>query len=198
MNCNELKNDFVSVDKIGQYRQQQLDGNTHEQNRKIIKDEIVDLFKAEQAGTGNGVNSTRIIYCVEQVGDEIIYLQRPARLNKGFDFTVNTKNYIFRAPTEKQPNRRTKTPSHKSIEILLKTIKQNNIQDFNLVQNAIQKVYFCEDPDNIDLSNISNHSVDGFTVEALLKVVKWLFIEQDITYWSFSGRAMLYGGLSNV
>ncbi|MCD8478215.1 MAG: hypothetical protein LRY68_10325 [Sulfurospirillum sp.] len=52
---------------------------------KKIRDQIVDLFKIEQAGTGNRENSTRVIYCVEQINDEIIYLQRPARLNKGFD-----------------------------------------------------------------------------------------------------------------
>jgi hypothetical protein len=198
LSCTGLNEDFAKVNEIGHYPQQKVVGNTHEQNRKILRDKIVDLFKTEQAGTGNKENSTRIIYCVEQAGDEIIYLQRPARLNKGFDFTVNTKNYIFRAPTEKQPHRKTKTPSHKSIDILLQMIKQESIEDFELVKNAIREIYLCSDQDSIDLSNLSKHSVDGFAIEALLKVIKWLFVEQDITYWSFSGRAMLYDGLKNA
>jgi len=198
MGCDELREGFIRIDKIGQFLQQQVTNNTHEQNRKNIRDKIIDLFKSEQAGTGKGENSTRVIYCVEQTDNEIIYLQRPAILNKGFDFTVNTKDYTFLAPTEKQPNRMTKTPSHESIAILLRTIRQSNSQDFNLIQKAIDEVYFCKDPSVIDLSSLSCNSVNGIKIEIILKIVKWLFVEQDMTYWSFSGRAMLYDGLKNV
>jgi hypothetical protein len=81
----------MGCDELGQYVQQQIVGNSHEQNRKIIRDRVVDLFKAEQTETGNGIK-----------------------------------------------------------------------------------------------------------IEIILKIVKWPFIEHDITYWSFSGRAMLYNGLKNV
>lgn len=196
--CTNIKDGFSHIDKVGIYQQLQVENFTHEQNRKLIRDQIIDLFKSEQAGTGNRENSTKVIYCVEQVDDEIIYLQRPAILNKGFDFTVNTKNYSFLSPTERQPNRYTKTPSHKSIEILLNNLRQQSTNDFEIVNDAIEQIYYCVDPANISLTNLANNSIGIIKIETILKVIKWLFIEQDITYWSFSGRAMLFNGLHNV
>jgi len=35
----------------------------------------------------------------------------------------------------------------------------------------------------------------GLTSETLLKTLRWLFIEQDVTYWNYDGRMMLWGGL---
>ncbi len=32
-----------------------------------------------------------------------------------------------------------------------------------------------------------------FSVEHILKTIKWLFIEQDIRYWNYSGRQMTWG-----
>lgn len=196
--CSNIKDGFSHINKIGVFQQQKINGCNHEQNRKKIRDEIVDLFKSEQAGTGKAENSTRVIYCVEQIDNEIIYLQRPAILNKGFDFTVNTKTHSFFSPTDKQQKRYTKTPSHKSIEILLTSLKNQNTNDFKIVMNAITDIYFCTDPSAIILTNLTNDSIDKIKIETILKVIKWLFIEQDITYWSFSGRAMLYNGLQNV
>lgn len=37
----------------------------------------------------------------------------------------------------------------------------------------------------------------GFTPEHIRKVIKWLFIEQDIAYWSNSGRNMTWGLVPN-
>lgn len=42
---------------------------------------------------------------------------------------------------------------------------------------------------------INLHFNVGQPIETILKVVKWLFIEQDVTYWNWSGRSMLYSGL---
>ena len=38
----------------------------------------------------------------------------------------------------------------------------------------------------------------GFTAEHILKVIKWLFIEQDIAYWSYSGRNMTWEIVPNI
>ena len=35
----------------------------------------------------------------------------------------------------------------------------------------------------------------GLPVDHIVKVIKWLFIEQDITYWNTSGRSMLMNHL---
>lgn len=54
----------------------------------------------------------------------------------------------------------------------------------------IDLVWNCREPDEI----IKNNKVvfnKGMSVEMLLKVLKWLFIEQDITYWNYDGREML-------
>jgi hypothetical protein len=29
----------------------------------------------------------------------------------------------------------------------------------------------------------------------IIKTIKWLFIEQDIRYWNYSGRDMLWSGV---
>jgi len=201
MNCNKLNKDFELIDKVNYFIQNKSDNL--EISRKKIRDEIVDLFKIEKAGNGKGANSTKVIYCVEKtLNDEIVYLQRPAYLNKGFDFTVNVKNYKFKAPTEKNPNRLTHTPRHDSIFYLLDLIKNTNNTDFILMIEAIEKIYYCEEPNLILKENkfklLNNKYIDEIEYETILKVIKWLFIEQDITYWSFSGRKMFYDGLKNV
>ena len=38
----------------------------------------------------------------------------------------------------------------------------------------------------------------SYPVDMICKCIKWLFIEQDITYWNWSGRNMLYNGIKNV
>jgi hypothetical protein len=201
LNCDELRDDFELIDNVGIFIQN--NSNDFEQNRKNIRDSIVDLFKSERAGQGKKADSTRVMYCMEKtLNDEIIYLQRPAYLNKGFDFTVNVKSYNFKAPTKKNPHRLTHTPRHDSIFYPLNLLKTANVTDFNLMQVAIDKIYYCEDPSNLLQQNqflsLNNQYIDGTEYETLLKVIKWLFIEQDITYWSFSGRKMFYDGLKNV
>jgi len=201
VNCDNIKKGFTLVDKIDYFYQ--TNSGNWELDRKIIRDEVVDLFKNEPAGKGIGKLSTKIIYCVEKtLNDEIIYLQRPAYLNKGFDFTVNVKNYLFKAPTNLRPDRVTKTPRHDSIIYPLKLIKSTNISNFDLMMEVIEKIFLCEEPNDIlkqtKYQILLNKYIDGVEYETLLKVIKWLFIEQDVTYWSFSGRAMLYEGLKNV
>lgn len=201
MNCDGLREDFKLIDNVGIFIQYK--SNNFEQDRKNIRDRLIDLFKSEKAGQGKGSNSTRVMYCMEKTSNgEIIYLQRPAYLNKGFDFTVNVKQYNFKAPTKKNQNRLTHTPRHDSIFYPLNLIKSTNKADFNLIQVAIDKIYYCEDPSILLQQNqfqaLNNKDIDGVEYETLLKVIKWLFIEQDITYWSFTGRKMFYDGLKNV
>lgn len=35
-------------------------------------------------------------------------------------------------------------------------------------------------------------------VDVLLKVIKWMFIMEDIVYWNYPGRSMLYNALKEV
>ncbi len=193
MNCDGLKDDFKLVDKVDFFVQTNT-GNW-EKDRKNIRDEVIELFKSEEAGTGRKEKSVRVRYCVEKTcNNEIVYLQRPTRLNKGFDFTVNVKKYKFKAPTEKNPKRETTTPRHDSVYLELQAINKQNKKHSVLMGEAIERIYNCEDPSEIlkdgKIAQLKNCYIGSVEYETLLKTIKWLFIEQDITYWSFSGRAM--------
>lgn len=186
--CTNIKVGHSHIGKIGVFKQQQIYNYSHEQNRKKIKDDIVDLFKSEQAGIGNGSNSTRMVYCVEQVGSEIVYLKRPAPLNKGFDFEIHTKHYQFGGRVKSRPR-------HLDMINILQSIKQSNYVLFQSIQSAIDSIYHCDDS---VINSFKGQVLNGLDISVLLYLIKWLFIEQDITYWSFSGRAMLFDGLRNV
>ena len=185
MNCDGLRDDFDLVDKIDCYIQS--NHSDFEENRKIIRNNIVDLFKTEKAGSGKGSDSTRTIYCVEEISNEIIFLKRPAVLNNGFDFEIHTKTKQFAGRIKTRPR-------HQDIIELLKKLKIENIDIFRDTQNIIDEIYNCDE------SNIATikYKVNNIDIETILKLIKWLFIEQDVTYWHFSGRKMFYDGVKNV
>ena len=164
-----------------------LDGT----DRKSIRKQLVETFLEEEPGTGTGENCSVYRYYVEtlQEGNRV-YLKRPARLNKGFDFEVNVENTLFGT------TRRTQLPSHASIhkDLLLKS--SENADEFSKMGALIDRVYNCEKVDDSEMVALKFDS--GYTAEIMLKSIKWLFIEQDITYWNWSGRSMLYDGLSSI
>jgi hypothetical protein len=55
----------------------------------------------------------------------------------------------------------------------------------------IDGVWSCQEPDAVLKAIDKNAFHQGFPVEMVLKILKWLFIEQDITYWNYDGRQML-------
>ena len=158
----------------------QLKNNSREELRK----RAVDKFLAEKGGYWkDGIKHvTRHTYFVEKLSDgRRVYLLRPAHLNKGFDFTVWV---------EKMDGIKDKKPSHKDIFNDLLGKKKENPQEFQALMVAIDKVWQCEEPDNV-IAGLNKEFESGFSVELLLKILKWLFIEQDITYWNYDGRGML-------
>lgn len=40
--------------------------------------------------------------------------------------------------------------------------------------------------------------VSGYSSELIIKTLKWLFIKQDIRYWNYSGRDMLWDGIKEI
>ncbi|WP_225879244.1 hypothetical protein [Isorropodon fossajaponicum symbiont] len=76
----------------------------------------------------------------------------------------------------------------------LQAINQQNQEYSVLMGEAVEKIYNCEGPSKIlkdgKFALLKNCYIGSVEYETLLKTIKWLFIEQDITYWSFSGRAM--------
>ena len=160
-------------------------------SRTDIRAELVHLFLQEKEGTGKGANTSVYIYQVEKLQNgETIYLKRPARLNKGFDFEVNVSNTNFGS------RRRTTMPSHKHIYDDLVLKKNENAIEFTRLKGVIDKIYQCQVVTDAEM--LSFTFTNGFPTDLVLKVIKWLFIEQDITYWNWSGRAMFYLGLSSL
>jgi hypothetical protein len=54
---------------------------------------------------------------------------------------------------------------------------------------------YLERPGRLNKDNLPNF---GEPYELILKTLRWLFIEQDVTYWSGQGRNMLYNGILNL
>lgn len=166
------------------YDEFEIEFSLSDNSREKLRNKIVNKFLSEKGGYWkNGIKHvTRFKYFVEKLKDgRRIYLLRPTWLNKGIDFQV----WI-----EKFNGNSDKKPSHDDIFDDLKIKKEENPEDFPKLIKMIDLVWNCREPDEI----IKNNKVvfnKGMSVEMLLKVLKWLFIEQDITYWNYDGREML-------
>lgn len=175
----------------------EIDLKLKHNDRKSIRDFLIMEFLKEIPGTGNGENTSIYYYYVEKTKEEIdIYLKRPARLNKGMDFEVHAEGYIFENKSKNGRITRTSRPSHSTIIDDLQKKKQENPIEYNRVKELIEKIYKCEDILDEEINTI-NFKV-GYPIELILKCLKWLFIEQDVTYWNWSGRAMFYTGIQQV
>lgn len=140
----------------------------------------------ENPGQGTGKLVSRYKYIVECFSDERkLYLIRPAQYKMGFDFQIWMENW-------NKSNIHIR-PSYKAIIQDLKVKKAENQNNLNLLLKAIDKIFICED-DNRILNWLKENNIEfskGENIEVLLKIIKWMFIEQDIRYWNFSGRSKL-------
>lgn len=164
-------------------------------SREDIRRVVTETFLNEVAGTGKGDATTRYRYNVYQVSaNKYVYLSRPTHLNKGFDFTVCVDGELFPSKSNKH-GRMTNSnkPSHYAILEDLKGKKQENKEKYNILSQIIKKIY------NIQPITEKNPSFSiGYDVRMLLSIINWLFIEQDITYWNYSGRNMLMSGILEI
>lgn len=156
--------------------------------REDLRRQVVQRFLEEKPGTGSGDETSRYRYNVEKLSDgRRVYLARPAFLKKGFDFRISVEDMIFLTKHE--------YPKHDDIFNDLEAKRRSNPADARRLCEAIERVYKCEDPDGI-LGEYEDLVFDvGYSVELILKVIKWFFIEQDIRDWNYSGRAMFMGGV---
>ena len=53
-------------------------------------------------------------------------------------------------------------------------------------KKILNKLYNCEFVSKDEYLDINFFT--GIEIEGILKLVKWLFLEQDVTYWNYSGR----------
>lgn len=157
-------------------------------DRKELRKQIIDIFLLEKPGSGKGSLTSRYKYITKTIGAHQVFLNRPAQFNNGFDFTLNVSNINFSIK-----KRATTRPTHQNILDDLKLKKKTNPDLYIELKAQINKIYNCEEPTQTKF----DFGV-GLNTEILLECIKWLFIEQDVTYWNYSGRAMFYGGICGV
>lgn len=159
--------------------------------RRELRKKVVEQFLLEEAGTGTGEKTSRYVYYVEELDDSSrIYLTRPAWLKKGFDFLIHVENKVFMNGKD--------NPKHDDIFEDLKKKKKENPILYKRLHEAMNKVYNCKDPSEVlkEFSDLRFKS--GFSVELVLKTLKWFFIEQDVRDWNYSGRAMFKSRLDRI
>jgi len=156
----------------------------NDKNKEALRNKAVIRFLSEQGGyVKDGIKYvTNYRYNVEKLKDgRLIYLLKPTWLNKGIDFQVMV---------EKFKDGKDARPSHKDIFEDLKIKKQENKTEYDVLKKIIHKIWLCENPDDVLKTNKLTFG-QSHSVELILKSLKWLFIEQDITYWNYDGRGML-------
>lgn len=156
-------------------------------SRNEVRMRVVNALASEEPGTGSGDSASRYIYFVETLrsGDRV-YLRRPANLHIGFDFVVCVENTNY-APAGK---RRRNYPKHEDLRADLQAKKEEDIEMYARLYTLLRRVFECEDVSDAEMDEIHFHS--GLSVDHILKTIKWLFIEQDIRYWNYSGRDMTW------
>ena len=155
---------------------------------KIVRKVIGTFIKAEYQEKGKGVE---FWYPVENLPDnKRLFIVRPGH-KKNFDFKVEV--------TEEMGLRE---GSHNQIALDLRRKGQENQQKFKDLLQVVGEIYHCSENDINRLLEIHPGIKKAFQigaeVEVLLKVVKWLFIMEDIVYWDNEGHAFLYNFLVYV
>lgn len=164
-------------------------------DKASYRKQLIEEFLKEQPGTTKSV--TEYYYFVETLqNNKHIYLKRPTALNKGVDFEVRIEDIQFRYGKHGNIIATGNRPSHDDIKNDLARKKLENPIEFDRLKILLDKTYNCQPINDLEYRDYS--FTTGHSVEIIFKALKWLFIEQDVTYWNRSGRAMLYEGLSQL
>lgn len=125
-----------------------------------------------------------VSYVVDELRDGTpVFLIRPAWLNKGYDFKVCVEGWDESANP---------APSHEEVYAdLYWKREQDDGASFKALCEAVLDIHEGVSPHEVldKYSGRFDFTV-GRTPEALLKPLPWLFIEQDIRYWNYTGRNM--------
>lgn len=160
-------------------------------DRNKVRMAVVKEFSKEESGKGKDKLASRYTYYVETLAEgNRIYLRRPANLHNGFDFVVGVENINFNPNGRKRSN-----PKHDDIINDLQAKKKESLQKYKQLFSVLEKVYKCE---SITDKEMIFTFKSGYSPELIIKTLKWLFIEQDIRYWNYSGRDMLWEAIKNI
>jgi hypothetical protein len=138
-------------------------------------------------------SETKYRYFVDTYDNGLsIYLERPGRLNKGCDFVIYAENaYVW-------GNGNDRPPDHNFVlnDMMQKKTVLTSDQ-WSMFISAIELIYNAQ-PYDTTIQYTSSLPSIGRSYELTIKLIKWFFIEQDITYWFGEGRRMLYKAIMNV
>lgn len=169
-----------------------IEGKAIEIKGSLSRDEIVKkvvniFIDAESSQRGHGI---KFRYPVENLSTgKKLFIFRPAGLNKwNFDFKVEVLDEFGLG-----------RGTHDEIKSDFENKQQEKPQKYSDLLSALTALYNCSEND-IDrlLGNypdLQKSFQTGAKVDVLLKVVKWMFIMEDIVYWNYKGRAMLYNAI---
>ena len=160
-------------------------------SRHEIVRKVINIFiDVENQFRGKGV---KFRYPVENLSiNKRLFIFRPGGLNKwNFDFKVEVLEEF-----------RLGRGRHNEIKLDFQNKKQENPQKFNILLDALTAMYDCSENDVDQLleiySDLQTSFQTGARVDVLLKIVKWMSIMEDIVYWNYKGRTMLYDELREV
>ncbi|MGQ9625687.1 MAG: hypothetical protein ACUVV0_02125 [Anaerolineae bacterium] len=152
---------------------------------EIIKTVVNSFIDFEKDKKGRNIEFR---YPVENLsGGEKLYIRRPG-MRWNFDFKVEIpSNYGFWEGR------------HDQIALLLRERKEQDEKKFNKLWQMITDLYHCV---NNDVDSMLKRNPISYEekpeADILLKVIKWLFIMEDIIYWHYEGRAFLYNFFAYV
>jgi hypothetical protein len=166
--------------------------------RHEIVQKVVNTFiNTEYEQRGRGVKFwypvERLFGDLEQTtGEKQLFIFRPGGLRKwNFDFKVNIT-----------PELGLNKGTHDDIALDLRNKKQENQYAFTQLLEAMEKIYNGSENDVdtilIKYPELMASFKFGARVDILLKVLKWMFIMEDIVYWNYEGRAKLYNYLKEI
>lgn len=133
-------------------------------------------------------------YFVEKLSDGgRVYLERPGRLNKGCDFVIFIEDLFLYKNGNNRP------PSHKDLCIDLHNKKTHlSKTNWKHLIASIEAVHtmasYTVPPECEEAIN----RLPLMSLEQIQLLCKWLFIEQDLTYWSGKGRDMLWDKIGSI
>ena len=157
---------------------------------EIVRKVINTFIDAESQQRGKGI---KFRYPVEDLSiGRQLFIFRPGGLNKwNFDFKVEVLEEFGLGKG-----------SHDEIVSDFQNKKRENPQKYSVLLQVLAAIYDCSENDIDRLleneADLQTSFQTGADVEVLLKVVKWMFIMEDIVYWNYKGRAMLYNALREV
>jgi len=163
----------------------------NETSRHAVRLAVLQKWGEEKHGSAERYERYR--YNVERLADGTwICLYRPAWKNKGCDFEVRCESAIVRSDGKNQTR-----PSHGDLIAELRAGRDAHPELKGALLAAVERVWCCENIDAVCSEFLPQLSSDVWRLRAerAIKIAKWLFIEQDITDWNTSGRAMLMHGI---